>query len=481
MQSPNPAAARRGPAWLESGRPIWQSLAIFLAPLMLSNILQSAGGLITAIFLGRMIGVHALAAVSAFFPVFFLLIAFFIGIGSASSILVGQAYGARDEARMFDVAGTTYTVALVLGIALGAAGFFGSGALLRAIGTPADIFGDTQAYARILFFALPLVFAFLAYTTVVRGTGDSISPFYALIASTLATLVLTPALIAGWFGLPKLGILSAAVTAVAGNLIGLVAMHVIVTLKKNPLVFNRRMAGQLGIRIPTLVKLVRIGIPTGVSLIMVSLSEIAVISFVNRFGSEATAAYGAVNQIVSYVQFPAISIGIAASIFGAQTIGARRFERLGTIVRSAIVLNYAIEGVIILVVYLLASEILGFFLVDPHTRDLAHSLLAITLWSYAVFGNALVLSGVMRSSGTVLWPTLLGVFSIWGVEVPVAYVLMQRLGIEGIWIAYPVAFSTNLLLQTIFYFAVWKKSLKTIEERFPPVATPAGAPSPAPT
>jgi putative MATE family efflux protein len=257
-------------------------------------------------------------------------------------------------------------------------------------------------------------------------------------------------------------------------------MHVAVVAKKNPLAFNKKTAANLGIRWPTLLRLIQIGIPTGVSLIMVSLSEIAVISFVNRFGSEATAAYGAVNQIVSYVQFPAISIGIAASIFGAQSIGARRFERLGSIVRSAVLLNYAIEGAIILVVYLLASEILSFFIVDPHTRALAHSLLAITLWSYAVFGNALVLSGVMRSSGTVLWPTLIGVFSIWGVEVPTAYILMQRMGISGIWMAYPVAFATNLLLQTAFYFLVWKRSLHKLEERFPapaPAAIPDAMPS----
>ena len=87
---------------------------------------------------------------------------------------------------------------------------------------------------------------------------------------------------------------------------------------------------------------------------MVSLAEIAVISFVNRFGSSATAAYGAVNQVVGYVQFPAISIGIAASIFGAQCIGARREDKLGSVIRSAVGLNYAIGAVIIGACYVFA-------------------------------------------------------------------------------------------------------------------------------
>ena len=93
-----------------------------------------------------------------------------------------------------------------------------------------------------------------------------------------------------------------------------------------------------------LLSVVKIGVPTGMQVMMVSLAEIAVITFVNHFGSSATAAYGAVNQVVGYVQFPAISIGIAASIFGAQCIGARREDKLGSVIRSAVGLNYAIGG-----------------------------------------------------------------------------------------------------------------------------------------
>jgi Na+-driven multidrug efflux pump len=81
----------------------------------------------------------------------------------------------------------------------------------------------------------------------------------------------------------------------------------------------------------------------------------------------------------------------------------------------------------------------------------------ITLWSYPVFGNAAVLSGVMRASGVVAWPTAINIASIWAVEVPVAYTLMQHLGLNGIWIGYPAAFCAGLAMQTIYYKTVWKK------------------------
>ena len=201
----------------------------------------------------------------------------------------------------------------------------------------------------------------------------------------------------------------------------------------------------------------RIGFPTGVNLVMLSLSELAVITFVNHFGSNATAAYGAVNQVASYVQFPAISIGIGAAIFGAQAIGARRLERIPKIVRSAVALNYAIEGILILIVYVFSYGVIALFITDPKTVLIAQRLLHITLWSYAIFGNARVLSGVMLSSGTVFWPTALSIISIWGVEVPVAYVLMQRFGLDGVWYGYPAAFIAGLLMQTAYYESVWKR------------------------
>jgi Na+-driven multidrug efflux pump len=224
-----------------------------------------------------------------------------------------------------------------------------------------------------------------------------------------------------------------------------------------------------------LITLVRIGIPTGIQFVMISLAEIAVIALVNRYGSSATAAYGAVNQIVSYVQFPAISIGIAASIFGAQAIGAGRLDRLGHIAKAGVGLNWAIGAVLIGLVYAFDRPLLRLFITDPHVVELAHGLLAITLWSYVIFGTSAVLSGQMRSSGTVLWPTVLSIISIWGVEVPVAYGLAPHLGLTGVWIAYPVAFCVGLALQSAYYFGVWRHrpitTLLNTDDGKQPVAT----------
>src|SRR3982074_1702572 len=108
---------------LDESRPVWRSMLVFLVPLMLSNILQSASATLNSIYLGRLIGVQALAAASSFFPIVFFMVAFFIGIASGSSVLIGQAYGARNEERLKAVAGTTLTLSLGAGVVLGALGW----------------------------------------------------------------------------------------------------------------------------------------------------------------------------------------------------------------------------------------------------------------------------------------------------------------------------------------------------------------------
>ena len=192
-------------------------------------------------------------------------------------------------------------------------------------------------------------------------------------------------------------------------------------------------------------------------LVLQAQHQIAIIGFVNRFGSSATAAYGAVNAVVGYVQFPAISIGIAASIFGAQCIGARREDKLGSVIRSAVGLNYVVGGTIIGGCYIFAWNILGWFITDQSTLIIAHRLLMIVLWSYLLFGNSAVLSGLMRGSGSVTWPTINGIFAILCVELPVAYLLMHRVGLDGVWLGYPVAYCVVLALQFGYYEFVWKR------------------------
>lgn len=447
---------------MQTTAPVGKALFLFVVPLMLSNMLQSTSATVSSMLLGQMVSLEALAAVSAFFPVLFTLIAFIIGVGSGSSVLIGQAYGAKNFSQLRVIMGTTLSFTFALGVVLAILGGTFTREVLIMIKTPANIIDDSMIYARITFVAMPVLFLYAVYTTFLRGAGDSRTPFYFLVFSTVLSLLLTPALILGWVGLPPLGVGGAAYASVLSSLTAFVVLLLYLVRVDHPLKFDASMLGHLKIDGRILRLLLKIGIPTSIQMVFISLSEVAVLALVNTYGSGATAAYGAVNQVVSYVEMPAVSLGIAVSVFGAQAIGAGEMDRLRSILRAGVILSYAIGGLLITVTYLAGRQVLGWFLTDPATLDVAYTLLVINLWADLIFGNLTVLSGLMRASGNVFWPTTLSIVSIWGVLVPAAYLLSPRLGLEGIWLAYPIQFAAGLVLQYSYYYFFWRNKQHTV-------------------
>lgn len=438
-------------------RPLWKTFAVFLAPMLLSNILQSLSGTLNNVYVGQMIGVGALAAVSSFFPVMFFFIAFTIGLGAGASVLIGQAWGARDIAKVKAIAGTTLTVGLVFGGVVAVFGGAFTAPMLKALQTPPDILEDATRYARIILIAMPGLFVFLLSTAMLRGVSDTVTPLLTLGISTLVGLVLTPALIRGWGGLPMLGVASGAAATVVSFVVATVWLAFRLRRMKSPLAPDRDFARCMRIDFAILKTVLRVGVPTGVQMIVIALAEIALLSLVNSYGSEATAAYGAVNQVVAYVQFPAISIAITASILGAQAIGAGHTSQLGAIARTGLLMNLVLTGSLVVLGYLFSRRLMGLFITSAEVIDIAQTLLHIMLWGTVIFGMASVLSGIMRASGSVLVPTAISIVCIALVEVPVAYVMSHRIGLNGVWIAYPAAFIAMLALQTAYYRLVWRK------------------------
>jgi putative MATE family efflux protein len=424
--------------------------------MMLANILQALSGTINNIFVGQMLGVGALAAASAFFPLMLFLLSFVLGLGTGSSVLIGQAWGAKNHEQVRAVAGTTLTVGFFGGLIIAALGGLFAPALLRALATPADILADATAYSRIMLLSMPGFFLFMIVTSILRGVSDMVTPLKALLVSTLVGLIITPALIQGWLGLPKLGVTSAAYASVTSFIVTLIWLAWFLRRKDHPLAPDAALFAHLRINRKILLAVLRIGIPTALQMVILSLAEIALLSLVNGFGSPATAAYGMGNQVLGYVQFPAMSIAIAASILGAQAIGAGHPERLGQITRTGIALNFAVTGSLLLLCYVFSRSIIGLFTQDVEVTELAQEMLHIVLWSTLLWGCASVVSAVMRSSGTVMVPTLIAISAIAFVEVPVAWLLSQRIGLAGVWWGYPATFITMLIAQSAYYRMVWR-------------------------
>ena len=425
---------------------------------MLSNILQALSGTINNIYIGQLIGVDALAAAAAFFPLMFFLMSFIIGLASGSTVLIGQAYGAKNELKVKEIAGTTITVTFLAGLVVALIGALFTRQIMTVLGVPANILEQSTAYGRVILIGMPGFFVFLIVTSILRGVGDTITPLFSLLISIAVGLVVTPAFIMGWGGLPRLGLLSAAVAFIAGFLSVLVFLFFYLRARKHPLAPDRVFLTHLGVDFGLLRMILKLGIPAGVQMIVSSVAAIVVVGIINRFGSNATAAYGAVGQVMSYVQFPAMSIGIAASIFGAQAIGAGQQDQLGRITRTALIMNLVITGSLIVIAYIFSQSLVTLFITDPQVVVMTETLLHIVLWSVVMFGFSVILSGLMRSSGDVLIPMAISLGTILIVETPLAlYLSTTSLGLNGIWTAYATSFCTMFVLQAIYFWFFWRK------------------------
>lgn len=440
---------------------LWRVYLMFLGPMILSNILQGLSGTLNGVFIGQMLGTHALASVAGMFPIIFFFISLVIGLGAGASVLVGQAWGAREPGKVRTITGTALALGALIGLVAAVLGAMFAREAMVALGTPADVLEDALRYARVMMLMMPVLLVFILFTQLLRGVSDTISPLLALLISTTTGLILTPAFIQGWLGLPRLGILSAAVASLLSTAAAMAFLAVRLRRMGHVMAPDRKLLAAFRIDRAILASVFKIGLPTGVQMVVMSLSQLVILALVNQHGSQATAAYGAVTQVVNYVQFPALSIAITASILAAQAIGEGATERLGAILSTGLWLNVAITGSFVLLGYALSQTLLGLFLTDPAVRAQGGHLLHIMLWSLLVFGFQAMVSGIMRASGDVLVPTGITIFCILVVQMGVAWALNRRIGLEGIWIGFPVAYLAMLALQTVYYRGVWRH--RTIE------------------
>ena len=436
-------------------RPLPLRFLRFLGPLVLTNVLNALSGTLNIIFLGQLLGAASMAAAVGFFPAFMFLIAFVIGLGTGASVLVGQAHGAREPDKVLEVAGAVLLGGVLLGVLVGVTGAAFARPLMHWLGTPPEILADSVSYARVMLLGLPVFFTNMLVAAVLRGMGDSLTPLRMLMVSFAVSAVVTPALILGWWGLPRLGVASAGWGTLLGTLTALVWLawrlhrqaHI---LAWSDLLPHLRLSRRL-------LTVARLGVPTALFFITSAAADMGLLALVNDHGVHATAAWGAVSQTTAYVLFPAMSIAIAASVFTAQAVGAGDTARIDQVTRVGLLMNLVLTGSLALGVALLAPRIASLFVQDAAVVELAATVLRIAVWGNIIFGMASVFSGVMRATGTVRVPTLMSLGCLVFLLYPLGRVFDSTLGLPFIWLTYPVTFAVALLLQTAYFYGVWKR------------------------
>jgi putative MATE family efflux protein len=437
-----------------------RALLAFSLPILCGNVLQSVNGSVNAIWVGKYLGVAAFAAVGNSNVVMFLLFGVLFGFSMASTVLVAQCVGAGSVAEAKRVVGTSAAFFLGLSLTMSVLGFALSHALLAWLRTPPDALPLALAYMRIIFLALPFMGGLFFLMAVLRGAGDSRTPFIYLCMSVALDIALNPLLIFGWGPVPRLGIAGSAVATLIAQAASFFALVAHLYATRHFLCIRSNELRLFKVDWSLLRVLVTKGIPMGLQMFVVSSSMIALTSLVNRFGSQESAAFNAALQLWNYVQMPALAVSAAASSMAAQNVGARKWDRVDRVTMTGVAFNFLIGGTLIAIIYLLNRPALSLFLPSNGASiEIAVHINNVVLWSFATFGMSMVLFGVVRATGAVMPPLLILIVTLWCIRVPFAYTLLDRWHAEAIWWSFPIASLMLLALASGYYrFGGWRKS-----------------------
>ena len=421
-------------------------------------MLQSINGSVNAVWVGKYLGEAALAAVGNSNVVMFLLFGLMFGFSMASTIMVAQCVGARNIAEAKRVVGTGTVFFLGLSLVMSLVGLALTRTLLDWMRTPPDALPFALVYMRIIFLALPLMGGLFFLMGVLRGAGDSKTPFVYLFMAVALDIALNPLLIFGWGPVPRMGVAGSATATLMAQALSLLALVVHLYRTKHFLCIHRNELRLFVVDWSLVRLLVTKGIPMGMQMFVVSSSVLALTSLVNRFGSQETAAFNAAMQLWNYVQMPALAIGAAASSMAAQNIGAGKWDRVGKVAAAGVSFNLAIGGVLILTFYLLDKHAMGLFLpANAAALDIASHINGIVLWSFVFFGTSMVLFGVVRATGAVVPPLVMLLISLWMIRVPFAYGMLDRWHADAIWWSFPIASVMSVSMAIAYYkFGGWR-------------------------
>lgn len=432
--------------------PIARTLLMFSLPILAGNVLQSLNGSVNAIWVGKYLGEAALTATANANIIMFLLIGLVFGIGMAATILVAQSMGAKNLAQARAVMGSSATFFGAISVVIAALGYPLSRHILQWMGTPEVALHLAESYLRVIFLAMPLLYLFAFVSAILRGAGDTRTPFIFLLLVVVLDVCLNPVLIFGLGPFPQMGITGAAMATLVSNAISFVAMLAWLYWRKHPLWIGRHALHYFIPQAAILKTLVVKGLPMGAQMVMIALAMLMVMTMVNSYGVETSAAYGAAMQLWTYVQMPAMAIGAACSTMAAQNVGAGQWGRVDGTAKAGVWCNVLMTGALTVLIVVLDRQVLGLFLPpDSEALAAARHLNHIAVGSFLFFGVTFVLSGVVRSTGAVIPPLIILGVALWGVRVPVAQWLQPWLGVDAIWWSFPASSICAMLMSLAYY------------------------------
>ncbi|MBS4061127.1 MAG: MATE family efflux transporter [Bacteroidetes bacterium] len=422
----------------------------FTIPMLIGNVFQQMYNIVDSIVIGKYLGNEALAAVGASFPLIFTLISLIIGLATGGTIIISQHYGAKNMEKVRRTIDTMYIFLFFASILLSVIGIWSSAYIFRLIDLPAEVIPQAVKYFNLYSLGFVFFFGFQGTTAILRGMGDSKTPLYFLVISTLVNIFLDLlfVIVFGW-GIE--GVAIATIISQAGAFVTIIFYlnKYNSFLKFKPL--------QMRFDWEIFRKSIQIGLPTGLQQTFVAVGMLALYKVVNMFGTTVIAAYAVAMRIDSFASLPAMNFSAALSSFVGQNIGAGKLERVQKGLNATLWMTAIISLGVTVVAWLFSGPIMQLFTNDPGVVEAGKDYLFIVSAFYIVFSTMFVYNGVLRGAGDTLIPMFVTLFSLWIVRIPISWFLAQHMGPKGIWWGIPIAWAIGAFFSFLYFrMGKWK-------------------------
>ena len=426
---------------------IWRQILAFSIPLIMGNLLQQLYNTADSIIVGNFVGSEALAAVGSSGSLINLLIAFCIGASAGAGVVIAQHYGAEDREQVQKAVHTTLAIAVITGTAIMILGIAISPVLLRWMGTPKEVIDQSVLYLRIYFGGLIFNVVYNMSAGILNAVGNSRRSLVYLAIASISNIGLDLVFVV----VLNLGV---AGVGIATDLSQLLSCIFIIR-------FLRNVDDMYQVRLKKVkwhkemgIKIIKMGLPTGIQNMVISFSNILIQSSVNSFGAKAMAGFAAYIKIDGFNILPVMSFSMAATTFTGQNFGARRLDRVkkGMWVTLAMGFIYTIiTGVLLL---LFADQIIGIFTSDSEVIYYG----TVAMWYFCPFYFLLSImhemAGTIRGAGKTVPPMLIILFALCVYRVIWVKLAVPHFDtIRGVFLSYPISWAIGAVLMVLY---AWK-------------------------
>lgn len=426
---------------------IWKKLLMYSIPLILGNLFQQLYNTVDSIIVGNYIGSEALAAVGSSGSIINLLIGFCVGASAGAGVVIAQFFGAQDKEGVRKAVHTTLAIAIAAGVVMTVVGILLVPFLLRAMGTPEEVFGQAVTYLQVYFGGIFFSVIYNMSAGILNAVGNSRRSLIYLMIAAVSNIFLDLLLVV----VLKMGIVGAALATDISQLLSCIFILLFLTRSQEIYRVCLREIRFYG-RMPS--KIIKIGLPTGIQHVVISFSNVLVQSSVNSFGAAAMAGFAAYIKIDGFNILPVMSFSTAATTFTGQNIGAGKYDRVkrGMYVSLAMGIIYTIATGILLLIF--APQVIGVFTDNQEVVTYGVYIMKFFCpfyWSLAILH---VLSGTIRGTGHTLEPMLVILFSLCVFRVIwITAALSIAHQFSYVMVVYPLSWMVGMILILLY---AWK-------------------------